>query len=92
MTSLQLSEIEVIYISGVGSVGDVMTMRPMQAYRQLLLPGLAVYATPENLLKYKVDEDKPKPEDLYSSPYVQRVHKSHCFTLILCSKDFFLLK
>lgn len=37
------------------------------------MPGLAVYASPENMEKYKVDESKPKPESEYSSPHVQRV-------------------
>lgn len=60
------------FVPGVGNVGDIVTKRPMQAYKELLLPGLAVYATPENLLKYKVDEEKPKIDDLFSSPYVQR--------------------
>lgn len=37
------------------------------------MPGLAVYASPENLMKYQVDESKPKQDDTFSSPYVQRV-------------------
>lgn len=61
-------------ILGVGNVGDLVKMRPLKAYKELLLPGLAVYATQENMIKYKMDEEKPKTEDLYSSPYVQRVN------------------
>ncbi|XP_049877670.1 39S ribosomal protein L9, mitochondrial [Pectinophora gossypiella] len=60
------------FVDGVGNPGDILTVRPNTAYRDLLLPGLAVYANPENLLKYKVDEEKPKVEVKFSSPYVQR--------------------
>lgn len=62
-----------IYVLGVGDTGDVLSMRPTKAYKEFLVPGLALYATPENLEKYKVDESKPKVENIYSSPYVQRV-------------------
>ncbi|KAI8425024.1 hypothetical protein MSG28_006907 [Choristoneura fumiferana] len=60
------------YVEGVGNAGDVLTMRPNQVYRDYLMPGLAVYATPENMEKYQVEENKPKSEDTFSSPYVQR--------------------
>ncbi|XP_046971616.1 39S ribosomal protein L9, mitochondrial [Vanessa cardui] len=60
------------FVDGVGNQGDVLTLRPTIAYRDYLLPGLAVYANPENLEKYKVDESKPKVTSKYSSPYVQR--------------------
>ncbi|XP_050675381.1 39S ribosomal protein L9, mitochondrial [Leptidea sinapis] len=60
------------FVDGVGNVGDVVSLRPNTAYRKFLLPGLAVYATPENLEKYKSDENKPKVEKSYSSPYVPR--------------------
>lgn len=58
---------------GVGTAGDVVTMASTKAYRELLLPGYAVYATPENMQKYKADENMPKNEDAHSSPYVLRV-------------------
>lgn len=58
---------------GVGNAGDVLTLSPTIAYRDFLMPGLAMYASPENLAKHKVDEKKPKIESEYSSPYVQRV-------------------
>lgn len=48
-------------------------MAPIKAYRELLLPGYGVYATPENLQKYKKDEKTQKTEDIFSSPYVPRV-------------------
>lgn len=57
----------------MGNPGEVLSLRPNQAYRQFLMPGLAVYANLDNLERYKVDEAKPKMEKQYSSPYVQRV-------------------
>lgn len=59
------------YVAGYGNIGDEIAVRPTFAYNNLLLPGLAVYATPENLKKYvKVKEIK---EEKHSSPYAQRV-------------------
>ncbi|KAJ0173625.1 hypothetical protein K1T71_010774 [Dendrolimus kikuchii] len=60
------------FVNGVGSAGDKLTMRPKKAYEDFLLPGLAVYATPENVEKYKIDENKRKMDDAFSSPYVKR--------------------
>lgn len=48
------------------------------------MPGLAVYASPENITKYKSDLNKPKEENQYSSPYVHRVSKSRS-EILLCS-------
>lgn len=61
---------------GVGNKGDILTLRPSEAYREYLMPGLAVYASPKNLEIYKVDETKAIVEAEFSSPYVQRVSKS----------------
>ncbi|XP_013183024.1 large ribosomal subunit protein bL9m [Amyelois transitella] len=60
------------FVDGVGNMGDILTLRPMVAYRDFLMPGLAVYATPDNILKYQVTDEKPTTENTYSSPYVQR--------------------
>lgn len=57
----------------MGNEGEVLSLRPTIAYRDFLMPGLAVYASPENLEKYQVDESKPKAVSEFSSPYVQRV-------------------
>jgi len=40
------------YVAGVGNVGTRITMPPNKAYNRFLLPGLADYATPENIEKY----------------------------------------
>ncbi|CAH2233697.1 jg20323 [Pararge aegeria aegeria] len=60
------------FVDGVGNAGDVLSLRPTKAYTHFLVPGLAIYASPENLAKYQIDENKPKVESNYSSPYVQR--------------------
>ncbi|XP_063367577.1 large ribosomal subunit protein bL9m [Cydia amplana] len=60
------------YVEGIGNAGDVLTLRPNEAYRDYLMPGLAVYFNPKNMEQYKVDENKPKTEETFSSPYVQR--------------------
>ncbi|CAG9565477.1 unnamed protein product [Danaus chrysippus] len=60
------------FVEGVGNAGDLLTLRPTIAYRDFLMPGLAVYASPENISKFKVEENKPKVESEFSSPYAQR--------------------
>ncbi|CAH1111349.1 unnamed protein product [Psylliodes chrysocephalus] len=63
-------DIEVLLTSvveGLGNVGDKVSVRPQFAYNNLLLPGLAVYASPENQEKYKdlaINTDVKK----YSTP------------------------
>ncbi|XP_023935889.2 39S ribosomal protein L9, mitochondrial [Bicyclus anynana] len=69
------SDIKIIlnqFVDGVGNAGDVLSLRPVNAYKNFLMPGLAIYASPENLAKHKIDENKPKVDSNYSSPYVQR--------------------
>lgn len=67
-------ELEVIltdFVTGIGNRGDRIIMKQDTAYHKLLLPGFAVYATPENVQKFshlKDDEHKPK----YSSPFVEK--------------------
>ncbi|XP_052756645.1 39S ribosomal protein L9, mitochondrial [Galleria mellonella] len=68
-------EVKVIlkqFVDGIGNKGDVLTLRSMIAYRDYLVPGLAVYASPENLLKYNTIENKQTKEENFSSPHVQR--------------------
>ncbi|XP_022121351.2 39S ribosomal protein L9, mitochondrial [Pieris rapae] len=60
------------FVDGAGNVGDILTLRPNVAYKEFLLPGLAVYATPDNLQKYKAAENKSRESSDFSSPYVQR--------------------
>jgi large subunit ribosomal protein L9 len=60
------------YVEGIGEKGDVVAIPRTQAYNKLLLPGLAVYKTEENMKKYSKDE-KDIVEQTHSSPYAQRV-------------------
>lgn len=48
------------YVEGLGNVGEKVSVRPFYAYKHLLLPGLAVYATPENLEKYVTESSEDK--------------------------------
>ncbi|KAJ8925676.1 hypothetical protein NQ315_009522 [Exocentrus adspersus] len=61
------------YVDGLGNVGDKISVTRTKAYNNLLLPGLAVYASPENLEKYKdyVYEGEP-----HSSPTAALTVKS----------------
>lgn len=60
------------YVAGYGNIGEEITVKPTTAYNTLLLPGLAVYSTPENAEKYcKIEKDIE--EEKHSSPFAQRV-------------------
>lgn len=63
-------------------------MRPTVAYNDLLLPGLAVYKTEENVEKYTRTQDEDV-EDQHSSPFAQRtVNMLECLTLaVIMNKD-----
>lgn len=43
------------YVKGLGFAGDVVKVRPIYAYSNLILPGLAVYDSEENRKKHKTD-------------------------------------
>ncbi|XP_023292405.2 39S ribosomal protein L9, mitochondrial [Lucilia cuprina] len=67
-------EIEVVlktFVEGVGGKGDVISLKPNFAYNKLLLPGLAVYKTDENVAKYGKKENE-KVDLEHSSPFAQR--------------------
>lgn len=55
------------FVEGLGNVGDKVSVKPNKAYNQLLLPGLAVYASPENEKKY-MDAIDDKNVTRYSTP------------------------
>jgi large subunit ribosomal protein L9 len=61
------------FIEGVGKKGEVVQVRPNFAYNNLLLADLAVYATPENIEKYKPKQGEESEEEKHSSPFAQRV-------------------
>lgn len=58
------------FVEGVGEEGQKLSISPLKAYNNLLLPGLAVYASPENIKKYRPD-DKVKAGD-HSSIFAPR--------------------
>lgn len=55
------------YVEGVGEKGDRLTLKRAKAYNEFLLPGLAVYASSENIEKYLNTE---KVKKTFSSIYV----------------------
>lgn len=55
------------YVEGVGEKGEKITLKPWKAYNEFLLPGLAMYATPENIEKYL---SEGKEEKTFSSLHV----------------------
>lgn len=56
-------------VEGLGSRGEVVEVSPYKARKDLLLPGLAVYASPENLDKYSRLMVDTSQDDQPSSPY-----------------------
>lgn len=61
------------FVEGIGKKGELVKVRPTFAYNKLLLPGLAVYATPENIEKYKPKKGEvTEIEEVHSSQYAQR--------------------
>lgn len=60
------------FVSGIGDKGEVVSLPPTQAYNKLLLPGLAVYKTDENMKKYAVVKEQSKGTELHSSLFALR--------------------
>lgn len=60
------------FVNGLGNVGDKVSVKPNYAYNNLLLPGLAVYATPENEEKYK-SQVSDSSQVHYSSQHAKMV-------------------
>ncbi|XP_050082929.1 39S ribosomal protein L9, mitochondrial [Anopheles aquasalis] len=90
-TVIKKPNLEVIltaFVEGIGAKGDVVSLKPNVAYNQLLLPGLAVYKTPENLAKYAIEKDETEKE-IHSSAYAQRtVNKLESLILaVVMNKD-----
>ncbi|KAK0182109.1 hypothetical protein PV327_000278 [Microctonus hyperodae] len=58
------------FVDGFGNAGDIISQPPMKAYNNFLLPGLAVYASPENIKKYQL---KPENDEVTKkSHFLQR--------------------
>ncbi|XP_075221619.1 mitochondrial ribosomal protein L9 [Lycorma delicatula] len=73
------------YIQGLGEKGDVVTVKRNYAYNQLLLPGLAEYATPEakEMASRKEKRSNEVIEERYSGIHVHRT-MNFLSNLILC--------
>lgn len=59
------------YVEGFGERGDRMTLKHSIAYNKLILPGLATYASPENIAKF-ADLNKEDRRAKFSTPFVER--------------------
>lgn len=59
------------FVDGIGDKGDVVSLKQHYAYNRLLLPGLAVYKTDENLARYAKTAVE-KVQVTHSSPFAQR--------------------
>lgn len=55
------------FIDGLGNIGEKVSVKPQYAYNNLLLPGLAIYASPENTAKYKESVSESATNVRYSS-------------------------
>lgn len=61
------------YVEGLGDRGDTVNVRPFYGYQQLLLPRLAVYASPENLELFASEiEGEQKEKPTYSSHFASK--------------------
>ncbi|KAG7165087.1 39S ribosomal protein L9, mitochondrial-like [Homarus americanus] len=65
-------------VDGLGSKGQIVEVKPSRARYHLLLPGLAVYASPENIEKYsnimkQVSEDEDQPSSQFARKTVQEL-------------------
>jgi large subunit ribosomal protein L9 len=85
-------ELEVIltdYVAGLGNRGDRIIMKQNKAYHKLLLPGLAVYASPENIQKFSDLEDNAQHKPKYSSPFVEKTMSilQNMNVIVLMNKD-----
>jgi len=57
-------------VEGLGGRGDILEVKPHQARNKLILPGLAVYASEENIKKYEHLQTEALSVDAPSSPFV----------------------
>jgi large subunit ribosomal protein L9 len=77
------------YVTGLGNRGGRVIMKQNEAYHKLLLPGLAVYASPENIQKFSHLEDNAEHKPKYSSPFVEKTMSilQNMNIIVLMNKD-----
>jgi large subunit ribosomal protein L9 len=85
-------DLEVIltdFVAGIGNRGDRITMKQNAAYHKLLLPGLAVYASPENIEQFTHLKNEVGYRPKYSSPFVEKTVKilQHMNVVVLMNSD-----
>nr|XP_003705244.1 PREDICTED: 39S ribosomal protein L9, mitochondrial [Megachile rotundata]XP_012145176.1 PREDICTED: 39S ribosomal protein L9, mitochondrial [Megachile rotundata]XP_012145177.1 PREDICTED: 39S ribosomal protein L9, mitochondrial [Megachile rotundata] len=68
-------------VRNVGEKGEIITLTSLRAYNQFLLPKLAVYATPENIKKYAIEDVDRKKFRASTSPFVEKtlMELSRCY-------------
>lgn len=60
-------------VEGLGNKWDVVSVKPVYGLTQLIVPGLAIYATPDNLaLREKMIQNKEDLGPVYSSCFVPK--------------------
>lgn len=73
------------HVQGKGDKWDIVSVPPVYAQLNLILPGLAIYASPENLaLRERCKEEKTVTGPTYSSPYASltiRLLQSRVYSL-----------
>lgn len=77
-------------VKDVGERGEIVKLKSLTAYHHFLLPKLAVYATPENIEKYAIqDKDERKRLATHSSQFVQNTISllSECCLSITMNMD-----
>lgn len=73
------------YVEGLGKSGDIVTVNPNYAYNNLLLPKLAIYASPDNLANASLYKQS-SAEEVYSSKTsktLMRVLPYHTIPVVL---------
>ncbi|KAG0424747.1 hypothetical protein HPB47_028040 [Ixodes persulcatus] len=60
-------------VEGLGNKWDIVSVTPVYGLTQLIVPGLAIYATPDNLaLREKMKQDKTDLGPVYSSRFAPK--------------------
>ncbi|XP_043581778.1 39S ribosomal protein L9, mitochondrial [Bombus pyrosoma] len=77
-------------VKNIGEKGQKVSVSSQKAYESLILPKLAVYATPENLKKYIIEDiDVQRRLSKYSSQFVEKTIStlSQCYLPVTMSMD-----
>merc|ERR1711928_37645 len=72
------------YVEGIGMKGDVVTVRPHFGRRKLLMQGLAVYASSENLKKFADQKSSGDRQELKHSSRFSELTRRELARQVLC--------